>query len=95
MIHQAIAGGPLAARAEVERVAAAGTRVETPCGAGRLVWYSWGQGRPLLLLHGGSGSWTHWIRNVETLAAAGYQVIAPDLPGSGDSALPPMATMPM
>jgi pimeloyl-ACP methyl ester carboxylesterase len=89
VIHPPGSGGPLEARAEVERVAAAGTRIETPCGAGRLVWYLWGQGRPLLLLHGGSGSWTHWIRNVETLAAAGYQVIAPDLPGSGDSALPP------
>jgi len=78
-----------AARAQVARVAAAGTRIETPCGDGRLVWHVWGRGRPLLLLHGGSGSWTHWIRNVEAFVSAGYQVFAPDLPGSGDSDLPP------
>ena len=81
--------GLLAARAEVARVAAAGRRVETVCGEGPLVWHVWGEGRPLLMLHGGSGSWTHFVRNVEALAAAGYQVMAPDLPGSGDSALPP------
>lgn len=56
---------------------------------GGVVWHAWGQGRPLVLLHGGSGSWTHWIRNVEALAAAGRHVLAPDLPGFGDSARPP------
>jgi pimeloyl-ACP methyl ester carboxylesterase len=44
---------------------------------------------PLLLLHGGSGSWTHWLRNVLPLAASGRRVLVPDLPGFGDSALPP------
>lgn len=77
------------ARAEIARVAAAGERLVTPCGEGQLVWHMWGRGRPLLLLHGGSGSWTHWIRNVQCFAEAGYQVLAPDLPGSGDSDLPP------
>jgi len=42
-----------------------------------------------VLLHGGSGSWTHWIRNVEAFAAAGRRVLVPDLPGFGDSARPP------
>ena len=42
-----------------------------------------------MLLHGGSGSWMHWLRNVEALAAAGRRVLVPDLPGFGDSALPP------
>ena len=49
------------------------------------VWHCWGQGKPLVLLHGGSGSWTHWLRNIEALAVAGYQVIIPDIPGFGDS----------
>ncbi|TWO71801.1 alpha/beta fold hydrolase [Caenimonas sedimenti] len=53
-----------------------------------MVWHAWGDGEPLVLLHGGSGSWTHWLRNVEALAAAGRRVLAPDLPGSGESALP-------
>jgi 2-hydroxy-6-oxonona-2,4-dienedioate hydrolase len=51
-------------------------------------WRSWGQGEPLLLLHGASGSWTHWIRNIPALAAH-YRVLAPDLPGFGDSDAPP------
>ncbi len=44
---------------------------------------------PLVLLHGGSGSWTHWLRNLDTLVASGRRVLVPDLPGFGDSALPP------
>jgi len=43
-----------------------------------------GQGPELVLLHGGFGSWTHWKRNLPALAA-GYRVIAFDLPGFGDS----------
>lgn len=60
----------------------------TPCGEGVMVWRCWGppSARPVLLLHGGSGSWTHWIRNIPTLLAEGHQVWAPDLPGFGDSA---------
>ena len=61
---------------------------ETPCGAGRMMWRCWGAGRPLLLLHGGSGSWRHWIRNLGPLSL-GRMVLAPDLPGLGESDLPP------
>jgi len=62
---------------------------DTPCGEGRLVWRLWGEGEPLLLLHGGSGSWLHWIRNIDALVALGRTVVVPDLPGFGDSASPP------
>lgn len=75
--------------AEARRILARATRHATPCGDGELVWHTWGQGTPLVLLHGGSGSWTHWIRNVETLADSGRRVVVPDLPGFGDSARPP------
>jgi len=61
-------------------------RFETPCGAGRLVWRAWGSGPPVLLAHGSHGAWSHWIRNIEALAAAGRTVWAPDLPGYGESA---------
>ena len=71
---------PLAARA---------TRHETRCGDGVLVWHSWGSGAPIVLLHGGSGSWTHWLRNIEALAASGRKVLVPDMPGFGESALYP------
>lgn len=60
----------------------------TPCGDGVMVWRCWGEGAPVVLLHGGSGSWTHWIRNIPALLLAGRQVWAPDLPGFGDSAAP-------
>jgi pimeloyl-ACP methyl ester carboxylesterase len=43
-----------------------------------------GSGPPLVLLHGGHGSWTHWIRNFDALAAH-FEVTAFDLPGYGAS----------
>ena len=72
----------------VDGVAAEARRIETPCGDGAMVWRVWGGGPPLVLLHGGYGSWTHWIRNVLPLARR-FTVIAPDLPGLGESATPP------
>ena len=72
----------------VEGVAAEARRIETPCGDGGMVWRIWGSGPPLVLFHGGYGSWTHWIRNVLVLARK-FTVIAPDLPGLGESATPP------
>lgn len=76
----------------VAEVEARARRVETPCGDGTIVWRIWGEGMPLVLGHGASGSWTHWIRNIDALAASGRQVIAIDLPGYGDSALPEAET---
>jgi pimeloyl-ACP methyl ester carboxylesterase len=52
------------------------------------VWHVWGSGEPVVLLHGGSGSWTHWIRNIDALVAAGREVWVPDMPGFGDSDKP-------
>ena len=72
----------------VNGVAAEARRVETPCGDGHMVWHVWGGGPPLALLHGGYGSWTHWIRNVLPLSRH-FTVAAPDLPGLGESATPP------
>ncbi|MGH7029399.1 MAG: alpha/beta fold hydrolase [Stellaceae bacterium] len=72
----------------VAGIAAEAHRVETPCGDGGMVWRLWGRGPALVLLHGGYGSWTHWVRNVLPLSRA-FTVIAPDLPGLGESATPP------
>lgn len=66
----------------------AATRHETRCGAGRMVWRSWGEGAPLVLLHGDFGSWAHWVRNIPALAQHA-RVIAADMPGYGESDLPP------
>jgi pimeloyl-ACP methyl ester carboxylesterase len=62
----------------------ASTRHTTPLASGEIVWRIWGEGAPLVLLHGGTGSWMHWVRNVEALAND-RMVIVPDLPGSGES----------
>ncbi|MCB1738733.1 MAG: alpha/beta fold hydrolase [Gammaproteobacteria bacterium] len=56
-------------------------------GRATMLWHEWGSGEPLVLLHGGSGSWTHWVRNIDALASS-RRVLAADLPGLGDSDLP-------
>ncbi len=58
--------------------------IETPLSKGRIVWRRWGSGPPLVFFHGGSGAWTHWIRNIPVLSRD-YTVYAVDLPGMGDS----------
>jgi len=62
-------------------------RRTTPNGAGEVVWRIWGAGAPLVLLHGGTGSWMHWMRNIEELARD-FTLLVPDLPGSGESSSP-------
>lgn len=73
---------------------AGATRLHTTCDGSRTVWHAWGQPMQpaVVLLHGGSGSWTHWVRNIAPLQAAGWRVLVPDLPGFGDSDLPPGCT---
>jgi len=68
---------------------AAAARVDrTPCGDGSIVWRSWGSGaRVAVLLHGGFGSWAHWVRNIPALSRH-FTLWVPDLPGMGESALP-------
>jgi pimeloyl-ACP methyl ester carboxylesterase len=79
---------PFSDAALLDRLGEAARQQHTPCGEGRMIWRSWGAGPPLLLFHGGYGSWTHWLRNIAGLAER-YRVVAPDLPGLGDSAMPP------
>lgn len=77
-----------APEARIARIEAAARRAVVAVASGAMVWRVWGEGPPLVLLHGASGSWTHWIRNVVPLAAR-YRVLAPDMPGYGDSDAPP------
>jgi pimeloyl-ACP methyl ester carboxylesterase len=46
-------------------------------------------GTPLLLIHGYPETKRIWWRNIAALAAAGFDVIVPDLRGAGDSDIPP------
>ncbi|MBT6272619.1 MAG: alpha/beta fold hydrolase [Chromatiales bacterium] len=68
-------------------LAAQARKYTTPCADGTMSWHVWGEGDPLVLLHGGSGSWTHWLRNIEALASQ-HMVWAADLPGLGESDMP-------
>ena len=72
----------------VEAIAAQSRAIRVPMGnGGKMMWHVWGEGsgKPILLLfHGGSGSWIHWIRNVLPLSQH-YTVYAADMPGLGDS----------
>jgi len=74
--------------ATLRRLDAEARRAESPCGDGTMVWRSWGRGPALVLLHGGTGSWQHWVRTVPAFSRD-YHVLAPDLPGLGESADPP------
>lgn len=66
----------------------ASARIErTPCPEGEVVWRIWGQGMPLVLMHGGHGSWLHWIHNIAAFSGE-RMVITPDLPGHGESGMP-------
>jgi 2-hydroxy-6-oxonona-2,4-dienedioate hydrolase len=90
-MRAAVASG-WAGKTPVEIVAAIdsrATRLKTPCGDGAMMWRHWGAGPRLVLLHGGYGSWTHWLKNVESLATR-FTVLAPDLPGLGESANAPL-----
>jgi len=65
-------------------------RHATVRGSQRLAyWRAGAGGRPLLLVHGWPETKRIWARNVEPLAAAGFDVIVPDLRGFGDSDLAP------
>ncbi len=81
------------AREHIDQVAAQSEAIRIPMGPrsaggdGKMMWHVFGAGpkKPILLLfHGGSGSWIHWIRNVLPLSQH-YTVYAADLPGLGDS----------
>lgn len=80
---------PLAVRTRLARGQRLTTAVE---GGRRIVWHAWqpeggatAASVPVVLFHGGSGSWTHWVKNIVPLLDAGRQVLAVDLPGFGES----------
>jgi pimeloyl-ACP methyl ester carboxylesterase len=57
----------------------------------RMAVHRRGRGPDLVLFHGGMGSWRHWVRNIDALAAH-YTVHALDHPSYGDSAPVPRET---
>jgi pimeloyl-ACP methyl ester carboxylesterase len=59
-------------------------------GRSRIFHYDVGAGDPVVLLHGYNHHAEAWVRNIGPLAAAGWRVIALDLPGFGRSGIPRM-----
>jgi pimeloyl-ACP methyl ester carboxylesterase len=61
--------------------------IQYPIAAGRTLTRVLEAGAPdapaILLVHGLSSRADRWVRNIDALAAAGYRVIAADLPGHG------------
>lgn len=68
----------------VSRLIATSKQHRTAHPGGHIAWREWGAGQPVVLLHGGFGSWLHWVRNIEALARH-FRVLAPDMPGLGES----------
>lgn len=72
----------------VRRIAGSGVLRRADFGGGAMACREWGEGPAVVLLHGGYGAWSHWIRNVLPLSRR-YRVIAIDIPSHGESdALP-------
>ncbi|MCD0501464.1 alpha/beta fold hydrolase [Bordetella petrii] len=79
------------AHPEIARLSGLVDVVDIPGPAGAVRWHRLGRGEPLVLLHGGHGSWLHWLRNIEALAAS-HTVWVPDMPGYlGSADVPPPA----
>lgn len=72
---------------EVLALDAASRLTRTKFAGGEMSWREWGEGEPLILLHGSHGGWMHWLRNIPVLAR-NRRVIAPDMPGYGESSPP-------
>ena len=50
----------------------------------KVCWRIWGKGNPIIFLHGGYGSWAHWIKQVLPFSK-NHRVLVPDMPGFGES----------
>lgn len=79
--------GDAQARALIERLSALARTERVAWPGGQVCWRGFGSGTPVVLVHGGHGSWLHWVRNIEALATQ-HTVWVLDLPGFGDSDAP-------
>jgi 2-hydroxy-6-oxonona-2,4-dienedioate hydrolase len=81
------AAADTAARGHLAALDAAAERVTATVNGCPVVFRRFGKGPALVLLHGGHGSWLHWVRNIEALSRKHTLLIA-DMPGYGDSGVP-------
>jgi pimeloyl-ACP methyl ester carboxylesterase len=83
------------ASAQIARIDALATRHDPVHEGVRVRWRRFGPRDdtgttqpPLVLLHGGHGSWMHWLRNAEALSVD-RTLWLPDMPGFNESDTPP------
>jgi pimeloyl-ACP methyl ester carboxylesterase len=79
-----------ARRARRRRAAAELVPLRLAVGDASIHYYDTGAGTPVVMVHGLNHHADAWIRNIAAVAAAGYRVIALDLPGFGRSGMPEM-----
>lgn len=75
----------------LQRLENSAEKTAVSCGGGEMLYRRWmgpSDAETVLLVHGGSGSWLHWVRNI-TFLQQHYHVLTVDLPGLGDSAALP------
>ena len=77
------------AEARLDELHAGAERIRTGPEGRQVVWHCWGEGHPVVFFHGASGSWRHWIRQVEAFRGHARLIVA-DLPGFGLSDMPAM-----
>lgn len=58
---------------------------ELKLGSHVIHWYESGQGPAVILLHGGGGTGRAFVAQLSALGDRGYRVLAPDMPGFGQS----------
>ena len=71
----------------IEALSASSQLFFTTHGGKKMAWRRWGQGNVIVMLHGATGSWRHWVRNIAHFAGD-HTVLVPDLPGFGLSDIP-------
>lgn len=80
------------ARAQIARIDRLAEVVDRVHAGTRVRWRRFGPEAastpPVVLLHGGHGSWMHWLRNIEAISAR-HTLWLPDLPGYHESDTPP------
>ena len=69
---------------EIEEFEKGSKKLFISTGETTVCWRIWGKGQPIIFLHGGYGSWRHWIKQV-TYLSKDYQILVPDMPGFGES----------
>jgi pimeloyl-ACP methyl ester carboxylesterase len=80
------------AEAFIAELSGSAQRHDVAFDGGHVTWRRFGEGPPLVLLHGGHGCWLHWARNIEAWSSR-HAVWVPDLPGYGESDPPVEASL--